>query len=144
MAGNFRGVLIFIISWLTWQSQNFPRVKINAYGDIIMRWVDRWQVWSKTLWQHGQLFAVLAASNRSHYHLANGILRAFYDFPRKLAPPKLPATQYLKHSYFTNFASITCTIHYFAIPPPPTACGSSHCPHPCLFVRTCQGCQDTD
>ena len=29
MAGNFRGVLIFFFSWLTWQSQKLPPMKIN-------------------------------------------------------------------------------------------------------------------
>ena len=32
MAGNFRGVLIFVIYVVDWQSRRFPPTKINAYG----------------------------------------------------------------------------------------------------------------
>ena len=32
MAGNFRGVLIFVIFVVDVQSRNFPPTKINAYG----------------------------------------------------------------------------------------------------------------
>ena len=31
MVSNFRGVLIFVILWLTWQSQKFHPRKFNAF-----------------------------------------------------------------------------------------------------------------
>ena len=36
MAGNFRGVLISLFSWLTCSHKIFPPMKINAYGDIMV------------------------------------------------------------------------------------------------------------
>ena len=36
MAGNFRGVLIFVIFVVDLESRNFPPTKINAYGDMVL------------------------------------------------------------------------------------------------------------
>ena len=41
---------------------------------LYMRRVDSWWTWPKTLWQHGQLFAVLTSTTTSHCHPATGVL----------------------------------------------------------------------
>ena len=41
MAGNFRGVLIFVIFVVDLESRNFPPTKINAYGDMRVHYDGR-------------------------------------------------------------------------------------------------------
>ena len=77
--------VIFIISWLTWQSRNFHSWSLMPTVVSYMREVDRWWAWPKTLWQHGQLFTVLA-SNSSHYHPVDGILNTNILLSRALCP----------------------------------------------------------
>jgi hypothetical protein len=137
-----------LFSWLTWLSQKFPPMKINAYS--IIR-----GAWSKTLWKHGQLFSLSISKNRYcqchpadgvfitnivtvlylmlfvqislqkwlgdqeiestyrfHHRLCSAalldlailsrnllILRAFSDFLRKLAPPKI-----IRHTVLTTYS----------------------------------------
>ena len=68
MVGNFH----YFHGWLG-SHKNFHRQNLMPAVILYMQQVDRWWAWPKTLWQHGQPFAVLA-SKSSYRHLANGII----------------------------------------------------------------------
>ena len=63
MADNFRGVLIFVIIVVDWQSRKFTPTKINVYRYEYIR-----GAWPKTSWKHGHLFSV-ASSTLIFFHL---------------------------------------------------------------------------
>ena len=71
MAGNFRGVLISLFSWLTWQSRNFPPTKINAYGDMVL--CESMMMGVATNIVAVWLTLSSMASNSSHCHPADSV-----------------------------------------------------------------------
>ena len=69
MAGNFRGVLIFVIFMVDLAVTKFfhPQKLMPTWRYYASPW---WWAWPKTSWQRGQHFPVLA-SNSSHCHSAD-------------------------------------------------------------------------
>ena len=116
MAGNFRGVLIFIIFVVDLAVTKFSHPK-KLMPTVIWYCVSPWWwAWPQTSWQHGRHFPVLA-SNSSHYHPADSVFNTNINsshVPRLVAVTKFKT---MKINFEVPFGLFTKYRPYENYPP---------------------------